>query len=418
MKRLPATSVYYGVELLLSMPSFVFVAVYLVREVGLDPLQLVLVGTVMEAAIFVFEIPTGVVADVYSRRASIVVSLVLQGIATVLVGAIPHFVPILLAWAFWGFGYTFMSGAYEAWLTDEVGVERVGPVLLRGRRLGYAGGLLGLGLGTAAATADLRLPVVAGGALTILAGLACAFAMPETGFRRQTAARQLRRSLLEARSTAGAASRLVRARPLLLVILAIDLFAGMSSETFDRLWEAHFIRDVGLPGLGSLDPVVWFGLLSATTLAVGLVASTILIRRFERLAGSGLVGTLLAMTLVLAGGQIAFGLAGGFAVAVGALLLTRLMRSLAYPLSMTWLNQQITDSSVRATVISIVGQADAVGQAGGGPALGLVGNVFGIRAALVAGGLVLSPAAGLYARALRRGGDVPAPEELAVAVEA
>ena len=56
---------------------------------------------------------------------------------------------------------------------------------------------------------------------------------------------------------------------------------------------------------------------------------------------------------------------------------------------MTWLNQQITDSSVRATVISIAGQADAVGEAAGGPLLGAVGNAFGIRAALVAGGAVL-----------------------------
>ncbi len=50
---------------------------------------------------------------------------------------------------------------------------------------------------------------------------------------------------------------------------------------------------------------------------------------------------------------------------------------------MTWLNQQIADSSVRATVISIFGQADAIGQTAGGPVLGVIGNVFGIRAALV-----------------------------------
>jgi hypothetical protein len=71
---------------------------------------------------------------------------------------------------------------------------------------------------------------------------------------------------------------------------------------------------------------------------------------------------------------------------------------------MTWLNRQITDSSVRATVISIVGQSDAVGEAAGGPVLGGIGNAFGIRAALVAGGLVLSPAIALYARAVAHHG--------------
>ena len=79
---------------------------------------------------------------------------------------------------------------------------------------------------------------------------------------------------------------------------------------------------------------------------------------------------------------------------------------------MTWLNQQITDSSVRATVISITGQADAIGQAAGGPALGAIGNVWGIRAALVAGAPVLAPALGLYGRALRHGGAEPELEDL------
>ena len=77
------------------------------------------------------------------------------------------------------------------------------------------------------------------------------------------------------------------------------------------------------------------------------------------------------------------------------------------PLWSIWLNQQITDSSVRATVLSITGQADAVGQAAGGPVLGAIGNVWGIRAALATGALVLTPALGLYARALRHGGHEP-----------
>ena len=84
---------------------------------------------------------------------------------------------------------------------------------------------------------------------------------------------------------------------------------------------------------------------------------------------------------------------------------------------MTWLNQQITDSRVRATVISITGQSDAVGQAIGGPALGAIGNVWGIRAALVSGALVLAPALGLYGRALAHGGQEPELVELPLPAE-
>ena len=50
-----------------SMYAFI-ASVYRIVEVGLDPLELVLVGTVLEVAVFLFEIPTGIVADVYGRR--------------------------------------------------------------------------------------------------------------------------------------------------------------------------------------------------------------------------------------------------------------------------------------------------------------------------------------------------------------
>ena len=82
------------------------------------------------------------------------------------------------------------------------------------------------------------------------------------------------------------------------------------------------------------------------------------------------------------------------------------------PSSTTWVNQQITDSSVRATVISI-DRSGGRGRPGrGGPVLGLVGNVWGIRAALAIGALVLAPALVLYGRAMRHGGKEPELEEL------
>jgi len=76
MTRLPAKTVYYGLEFALSMPTWVVMAVYLVSELDLSPLQLVLMGTAMEAAVFVFEIPTGVVADMYSRRLSLIIGFI------------------------------------------------------------------------------------------------------------------------------------------------------------------------------------------------------------------------------------------------------------------------------------------------------------------------------------------------------
>ena len=84
------------------------------------------------------------------------------------------------------------------------------------------------------------------------------------------------------------------------------------------------------------------------------------------------------------------------------------------PLFSSWLNQSIEDSSVRATVFSITSQADAIGQWTGGPAIGVIGNAFGIRAALLVGAFLLSPALWLYGRAARHGGAEPELERLPV----
>jgi len=411
VRRLPATTVYYGLEFVLSMPSYILIAVYLVRDLNLSPLELILVGTVMEATVFVTEVPTGILADTYSRRLSLIVSFVIQGAAIVLITSVPHIAVVLLAWGLWGFGYTFMSGAYEAWITDEVGAENVGPVFMRGNRISYAGAFVGLMLGVTLATQSLRGAVIAGGVLTALAGVACIFVMPETGFRRRPVGER-GGPFHEFRTTAVNATRFVRAQPMLLLLIAVAFFAGMSTETFDRLQEAHFIRDIGLPKIGSLDPVVWFGLFGAGGLLIAFFASGTLVKRFEHAGIATIVKLLFGLTCVMMIGQIVFGLAGGIAVAIAAVFATSLARSLVYPLYMTWLNQQITDSSIRATVISMNGQSDAIGQAGGGPLLGAIGNAWGIRVALVAGGLVLAPVLALYGRALARGGNAPELHEL------
>src|SRR5213596_1210367 len=185
MTRLPATRVYYGLSFGLRMPTWVVMSVYLVRELHLSPLQLVLMGTAMEGAVFLFEIPTGVVADTYSRRLSLIVGYVGMGVTWMLVGVVYAPWLIIAFWGLWGLSYTFTSGAEQAWIADEVGADKVGRVFLKGARIGYFGSVLGLLLQVAVGIVSLRAGVIVGGAITVLAGLLCLLFMPETGFRRR-----------------------------------------------------------------------------------------------------------------------------------------------------------------------------------------------------------------------------------------
>ena len=415
MRRLPARPVYYGLNFVLRMPTWVVMAVYLVQELHFSPLQLVLMGTAMEATVFLFEIPTGVVADTYSRRLSLIVGYLGTGVAWLLVGVVSAPWAVIALWGLWGFFYTFTSGAEQAWITDEVGMENVGMVFLRGARFGQAGAVVGLLLQVAVGVVSLRAGVILGGAFTIVCGLAAVLFMPETGFRRRPRAER-GSALAELRTNALAGVRYAWAAPVIVLLIGAELFMGASSEAFDRLKEAHFLRDVGLPAVGQLDPVVWFGIFWLAGMLLNIAAIGSLIKRVERGSRQTIAQFLFAFTLMQLAAMLVFALTGSVWVAIAGLLGVFFARNMALPLWDTWLNQQITNSSVRATVISLTGQSNAIGQAGGGPVLGGIGNVWGIRAALAVGALAIAPALALYARAIAHHGREPEFEELPAAV--
>jgi DHA3 family tetracycline resistance protein-like MFS transporter len=371
--------------------------VYQVQTVGLSPLQLVLVGTTLELSIFLFEIPTGVVADVYSRRLSILIGFALIGAGLIVEGLVPHFTAILLGQVLWGVGYTFTSGATEAWITDEVGEERVGPVFLRASQVGSLLGLVGALIATALGSLVINLPIVLGGLLFVLTTVLLSLVMPENGFSPTPAAE--RESWRQMADTLRGGVRLVRTRPALLIILGIGLFFGLYSEGYDRLSTKHLLESFTLPALGDFQPATWVGLMSVVGSLLSIAATQWVIKRVDMTQTGAIARASYWLTGLLVAGLIAFGLASSFGMALVCIWVIGVLRTLIGPLQATWINQDL-DSKVRATVISMSGQVDAFGQIVGGPPVGGLGNV-SVRAALVASGLILSPTLLLYAWALR-----------------
>jgi DHA3 family tetracycline resistance protein-like MFS transporter len=402
--RVDARRLYYTLELVTAMPGWVVVDLYLVRTLHFSPLELILVGSATEAAIVAGEIPTGVVADTYSRRLSVIIGLVGMGITVIVIGLTSTAWLVIVLWGLWGLASTFQSGAYEAWIADEVGGENIGSVFLRGARMRYLGSMIGLCACVALGLVSLRATVVAGGALMLACGLACIVLMPETGFRRPQRSVQ-GRALRELAATAGGGVRFVRGNTIVLLLVTTALFAGAGAVALDRLPEAHVLRDVGVPS--SINPVIAFGAVAGFTMMFGFFAIGPAIRRVDRGGTPAVAKMLVVFTLATIAAQLAFALGATFALVMAAWVAALVARSLVRPLYTTWLNKQITDSSVRATVLSIGGQATGIGQAVGGPAIGLVGNRFGIPAALATGALTGLPAVGLYARALKHGGVEP-----------
>ena len=380
--------------------SLVFAAnqLYRVQTVGLDPLQLVLVGTALEVTAFIFEIPTGVVADVYSRRLSVIIGSFLFGLGFLVEGLFPIFGVVLLAQVIWGLGWTFISGAHDAWITDEVGAENVGQIFLRSSQVSQIASVVGIPFFVWLANLNYQVPIIVGGILMIVLGLFQMVAMDEQGFSPTPKAE--RETWKAMWSTTRKGFRLTRSQPTLWAYIGIAIFIGLYSEGYDRLSEKHFIDNFVFPALPwGGDPIVsWFALMRVGSLPLTLIATEIIRRRESALKNHKVVRLLQGIYGGMVLGLLVFARTQNFYVAVLATLLIETLRGTTNPVTTTWLNQFI-DSKVRATVLSMISQVDAVGQMSGGPVVGLIGNLRSIRAALTGSALLLAPVVPLFGRA-------------------
>src|SRR5512136_278242 len=180
----------YKVYLFLSFAVGLLIALgfgtsyYETATAGLGPLQLTAVGAAMVLSRLFFEIPTGVVADLYSRRLSVIVGFALIGLGMLVEGLFPFFIPILMAQALWGLGYTFTSGATQAWLSDEIGEERANRAFLTAKRYDLYGNLTGVLMGMLLGSlTSVSTLILASGAGWIALAVLLTFLMSEQGFK-------------------------------------------------------------------------------------------------------------------------------------------------------------------------------------------------------------------------------------------
>jgi MFS family permease len=153
---------------------YTLAAIYHITYFGLNPLQLVLIGTAHQITVLLCELPTGLIADLYSRRLSVIIGMFVIGLSSLLMGLIPWMVDTFLPAAFplfsllllgeviRGVGVTCISGAQEAWVTDEIGERNTSPVFLKASQLAQAAGLVGVGLSIALSSWALHLPFLLG----------------------------------------------------------------------------------------------------------------------------------------------------------------------------------------------------------------------------------------------------------------
>ena len=375
---------------------FVASSLYQITVAGLSPLQLVLIGTTLEVAAFVFEIPTGIIADIYSRKLSIIIGYILMGLGFLIEGFFPAFLPILIAQVIWGLGYTFTSGAEEAWISDEIGEDKANRLFLRATSVGLYASLFGMGLAVLVGGENISIPIRLGGLGLILLGIVLIFSMPETGFK--PVPNEERNTWNQMVFTFKEGITAVRSRPRLITILGIGLIFGLYSEGFDRLWVKHMLDSFDLPAIFAGSQVAFFGALRA----VGTIATIIVMhgveKRLDTSHPQAIGRAMLIITGLISVSLMGFAISPILGLSLSIYLLITVLRRVAEPLYTAWMNQKL-DSGTRATVLSISGQVDAIGQIAGGPGVGLIAKLVSVVAAIFTSGLLLSPGLFLIGRA-------------------
>ena len=367
--------------------------VYHIETVHLNPLQLILVGTTLEVACFIFEIPTGIVADVYSRKLSIVIGVVLTGVGFILEGSISSFVFVLVAQIVWGLGSTFISGSVEAWIAEEEKNKDLDEIYIKGAQAGQIGAFIGIVLSTVIANFSVRLPIIVSGVLFIILALFLWLYMPENNFKPSVPGDL--NTFKKMVYTFKSGLKFVKSKSIIMILLAVTLFYGLSSEGYDRLSNAHFLQDTTLPKLGNLSSVTWFGIFGILGMILSFIVMHFMAKNLKNEDNRKNGKLLLCINILYISSMLIFALTRNFSLMLIAYLATNTFRIINKPIFSAWLNGHIDDNS-RATVLSINGQMNSLGQILGGPIIGIIATNISVSMGIACTSLLVAPVLVLY----------------------
>ena len=332
-----------------------------------------------------FEIPTGVVADTRGRRFSY-----LLGAATLLLSTLLYYVmwqvnaPFIgwaLASALLGLGFTFFSGATEAWLVDALAATdyagNLETVFGRAQTASGAAMLTGTVLGGVVAQAtDLGVPYLLRAALLGVTVLVAARFMHDIGFKPRHGASPVAevRNVLDGAIDAGWRNPPVRA-----LMLAAPFTYGIGFFAFYAS-QPYLLQLYGDPEAYSVAGLM--AALFAGAQILGGISVPAVRRLFRRRTDAVLMATV-ATVVVL----IAVGVTTSFVVAVALLAAWALVFAVESPLRQAFING-IIPSEQRATVLSFDNLMGSIGGAIAQPGLGRVSDVYGYGPAYVVAGAV------------------------------
>jgi len=366
-----ATSLIWGINTLFLL------------DAGLSNTEAFAANAFFTAGFMLFEIPTGVIADLHGRRVSYLLGVVTLSISTLLYLYMWRVSAPFWAWALssmlLGLGFTFFSGAVQAWLADALAhtgfKEQLESVLAKGEIVEGSAMLAGsIAGGLIAQTTNLGVPYLLRALLLVINFVLAFVLMKDIGF---TPARE-KHPLKEIKVIlAGSIRHGLRNPPVRWLMLAAPFTGGVSIYAFYAM-QPYLLelygeeKAYGIAGLAA-------AIVAGAQIVGGLIVPHIG-KVFSRRTSVLLVCEFLGCVILLI-----VGLIPNFWVAIILLILWGLMFSASTPIRQAYLNA-LVPSQQRATVLSF----DSLFGSSGGvviqPVLGKAADVWGYPMSYVLSG--------------------------------
>lgn len=342
-------------------------------DAGLSNFEAFLANAFFTAGQVLFEVPTGVIADTFGRRVSYML-----GAFTLMASTLLYFYMWQIHGPFWGWaissillglGFTFFSGALEAWLVDALHATKfkgtLESVFSKGQIVGGIAMLIGsVAGGIIAQLTSLGVPYILRALILLLNFATAFFLMKDIGFsaKKMVSPRKEMKSVLSQSITYG-----FKNPPVRWLMLAAPFTVGVSFYIFYAL-QPFLLKLYGD------EKAYWIAGLAAALVAlaqiVGGIFSTHIKRAFHKrtsalLSGIGITALILIFVSFI----------NNFAVALFLVFVWGVISAGITPIRQTYINGLIP-SKQRATVLSF---DSLMGSSGGiviQPVLGKVADVW------------------------------------------
>lgn len=364
-------------------------------DAGLTIFEVFVANAAFTAAMALLEVPTGVVADTAGRRASFLLSAVTLAIGTLAyvgVAAIGGGLLLFsLAGVILGLGYTFYSGAVEAWLVDALKAtgyqQSLDGVFARAAMVASFAMVVGTIGGGVLGQLNLSIPYVARAAAILIAFVVGYRTMFDIGFTPRT---------MHLRGISGEMKKVARAgitygwRAPAVRLLVMESFVSWAFFSWAwYAWQPYFLELYG-------DDAIWLSGLIAALFALAGIAGNSLVKRVAK-PGRRRTTILLSTAAITSTTMVATGIVQSFWVTVPIFLFGAIVAGLMEPVRQTYLHNSIPTSE-RATLVSFDSLVGSAGSVGGQTGLGYLSQERSIPFGFVVGGLVTFLALPIFGR--------------------